>query len=613
LDNGATTRLMEFQHDVLVALARGLPLTPALETFCRRIEAMMPGLVCSVLSVDRDGCLHTVAAPSLPPYYCKAIDGHPIGPKVGSCGTAAFRGEAVEVTDIATDPLWADFTALALPLGLRACWSSPIRSSDGRVIGTFAFYFRTARGARDDERLIVADCVHLCAIALEQEESKRRIERLAHYDALTGLLNRATFLQKTGEALAASVERGERLAIYCLDLDGFKSVNDTCGHLVGDRLLANVAQRFSARLGACAEIARLGGDEFAVLQTSIVDIDDCHAVAECLIGAVREPFEIDGRKISVGVSVGVAQAPLDGSSLQTVMKKADIALYHAKKVGRGRCCVFDSELADRLATRQAMERDLAQAATLGQFALSLRPIVDLRRIEIGAFRVSLIWRHPQRGALEEAEFLPLAEELGLGSDIGAWFLDAACRLGAQFPDSARLIVPATPARLREPGFALKLATTLARRQLPVERVELELAETAILADDEAIGARMNDLKTLGVAVSIGHFGMKYAALARLRLWPFDRIEIDRKLVAELGMDDKASSILRAIATAARDLDIKVGAAGVQTPVQLRTLRALGVDEFRGALAGADIASEQLERFCRRRDDAHRIANRSQAG
>lgn len=575
--------LRALQHEILEAVARGRPLPSVMDDLCRGVETLAPDVICSILAVDHLGLLRPLAASGLPEHYSAALDGLAIGPKVGSCGTAAFRGEPVEVVDIANDPLWADYKSLALPLGLRACWSSPIQASSGRVIGAFAFYYRTCRGASPLDHAIVKTCVHLCAIALEQEERTRRIHQLAYFDSLTGLPNRVSLQERGSAALAEALQQDAGFSIHCIDLDGFKKVNDTLGHGAGDMLLAGVARRFSACLASGEIIARIGGDEFAVLQPSTSCDAEIHALARRLIAASRDPFDVDGFAVAIGVSVGIARAPRDGRDFGDLMKKADLALYHAKSNGRAQYQLFESSIGQRLLARHQIEQDLKQALAQQEFELHYQPMVDLDSIRISGVEALIRWRHPQRGLMPPMDFIPLAEETGLITDLGDWVLREACARAACFPQGVRIAVNLSPMQLRKPGFALTVLKAIETAHLPPERLELEITETALLTEDAAALACLRDLRSLGVSIALDDFGTGYSTLSRLLAFPIDRIKIDRSFVQELGAKGESASIIQAVVGLARDLSIKVTAEGVETNLQLRQLHGLGCDEVQGYL------------------------------
>jgi diguanylate cyclase (GGDEF)-like protein len=321
--------LLHLQTEILEAVASGEPLVVTADLLCRRAESLAPGVVCSILTVDSAGRLHPLAAPSLPLAYSSAIDGLERGPKAGSCGTAAYRNEEVVVVDIATDPLWEEFRGLAQPLGLAACWSSPIHARDGRVVGTFAFYYRTPRAPDDLERRIVQTCLHLCTIAIEHEQVGERNRRLAYYDVLTGLPNRGHF----NELLDRHIAQREPFGLLLADIDHLKMVNDTVGHVFGDTLIRTVAERLGAadsRLTAC----RLGGDEFAVIVSDCDTETELGKVASRILAAVGGLIQAGDHTLDPHITVGGALFGPDGTDAPTLRQNADFALYHAKETRR---------------------------------------------------------------------------------------------------------------------------------------------------------------------------------------------------------------------------------------------------------------------------------------
>ncbi|WP_442756374.1 putative bifunctional diguanylate cyclase/phosphodiesterase [Methylocystis sp. JAN1] len=575
--------LRALQHDVLEGVARDLPVGLVMNRLCLRAERLAPDVVCSILAVDAAGRLHPLAAPSLSKSFSDAIDGLAIGPQAGSCGTAAYLREPVEVVDIEGDPLWAAYKGLALPLGLRACWSSPIYASDGRVIGTFAFYYRERRGPNALERTIVQACVNLCAIAMEQEERKESIQRLAYYDPLTGAANRASFEQHARDALASAAKDGVGVAIHWIDLDDFKSVNDTLGHQAGDMLLKTVTQRLRTALRPGEFLARMGGDEFVVLQYPAASVDAIEELARRLAAAVVEPAPLGETMASVGASIGIACAPQDGFDLAQLMKKADLALYEAK-ANVGRCfSFFDSRMEAKIASRWRLERELEQALRRAEFALYFQPIVDLVALEVSGFEALLRWRRPGYGLLSPTEFLPIAEKAGLIYEIGDWVLREACLLGATLPAHMRIAVNLSPTQLMRPGLALDVAATIAACNISPARLELEITESALLLENPATHGCLSDLRQLGVSIALDDFGTGFSALSHLRAFPVDRIKIDRSFVQEVDIRRETASIIRAIIGLAHELGVKTTAEGIETQSQLRMLHSFGCNEIQGYL------------------------------
>jgi diguanylate cyclase (GGDEF)-like protein len=575
--------LRTLQHIVLESMARAEPLELVMDKLCREAEKLASGVLCSVLSVDREGRLHPLAGPSLPRHYHTAIDDLQIGPKVGSCGSAAFLGEPVEVTDIATDPRWAPFRELALPIGLRACWSSPICAADGRVLGTFAFYYRVPRGASPVDRAIVAAGLDLCAIALEQEERKASIQRLAYFDAVTGVANRASLERHGKEAVAFAIEKGVGATVFIVDLDNFKEVNDTLGHRAGDLLLETVAQRISSTLRPKDFVARIGGDEFAVIRPESASKFEAEAFAAELEAEICAPVDLEGAAVAVGASIGIARGPQDGGDLGELIKKADFALYEVKGNGRGHFRLFDAQSESQISSNRRMRRDISRALDEKQFELHFQPIIELAGGEINALETLIRWRHPQEGLLPPAHFLNIAEKAGIISDIGQWVLKEACAVATSLPTSMRICVNLSPIQLNKPGFALDVANVLASSGLSPDRLELEITESTLLIENTATLVCLKDIRKLGVSIALDDFGTGYSALSHLRAFPVDRIKIDRSFVQEAAETRETASIVRTIIGLAHDLGIKTTAEGVETEEQLRLLLRFGCDEIQGYL------------------------------
>lgn len=579
--NATMQGLRALQHDVLERLARGRPLQETMNELCRRAEQLVPPVICSVLTVDREGRLHPLAGPSLPEHYSLALDGMRMGPDAGSCGVAAYFGEPIEATDIETDPRWADFRALALPLGLRACWSSPIRASNDRVVGTFAFYYPSCRGASPLDRTIVETCVHLCAIALEQEERKERIRRLAYFDAVTGIANRAAMEQLGESAIAAAVANGFGAAIHCVDLDNFKEINDTLGHRAGDILLKSVGERLSAIVKKGDIVARIGGDEFAVVQSHAASPADVGGFAMRLMEAMAAPFDLEEAMATVGVSVGIARAPDDGFDLRTLMRKADFALYEAKSSGRGHFRFFNPGIESRISANRRIWQDLKQAVDGGEFELHFQPIVALGVARVCGYEALLRWRHPRDGLRTPEDFLPVATKAGLLYEIGAWILNEACASAAALPPDARVSVNVSEVQLEKTGFARDVAAALAGAGMDPSRLEIEIAGPLRLDDNAEILSCLTAIRQLGVSIALDDFGAGGATLAHLRALPVDRVKVGRSLTQAAATDPRAATIVKALVVLAHDLGVATTAEGVETDAQLRMMRQFGCDEIQG--------------------------------
>ena len=579
-----THALQQLQKEILEAVATGLPLPDVVDLLCRRAEALSPDVICSVLRADLEAnFLYPLAGPSLPAEISAATSQVPIGPCVGSCGTAAYRGEAVEVTDIATDPLWAPFKDGFLLHGLRACWSTPIKGRSGQVLGTFAFYYREPREPDTLERKIVEACVHLCAIAIDHDNAQSRILKLAYRDPQTDLPNRVAFRRQTRRILKQLPGTGHTLAVHYIDLDDFKGVNDTLGHVVGDQLLRAVAERFRTICPNDDCMARLGGDEFAVLQFPVTSPDEIDRLARELLSCFEQPFEIEERTINIAASIGIARAPADSDNFTDLLRRADVALYRAKSTGRATYCLFNEDMGKRLAARRELEKDLRTAIRKGEIAPHFQPIVDLATGKTVCFEALARWIAPSRGFVPPGLFIPIAEEIGLIGPLGDMILRHACLAAASWPTDIKVAVNLSSLQLSRPGFVQDIERALIESGLPPERLELEITESVPLIENAAMREMLRDLKSRGIGIALDDFGTGYSSLSYLRSFPFDRLKIDLSFVREIQEQEQTMAIIRAVLDLAHSLNVRTTAEGIETELQCAWLKAQGCSEGQGYL------------------------------
>ncbi|WP_342358599.1 PAS-domain containing protein [Terrarubrum flagellatum] len=416
----------------------------------------------------------------------------------------------------------------------------------------------------------------------EKRRAEEHIAHLAHHDSLTNLPNRALFRQRLEDDLVRVRAGRERLALICLDLDHFKSVNDTLGHPTGDRLLCCVTQRLRDAVGAHDMVARLGGDEFAILLRE-GDREAAQELAKRLIEVIDAPFQIEGHTINSGVSVGVAIAPDDGDAVDELMKRADLALYRAKSSGCSAYRFYESEMGARVETRRELELDLRQALAAGDFELVFQPQVRAANQALTGFEALLRWRRQNGDVVSPAEFIPLAEETGLINPIGEWVLRRACAEAAHWPDPIRIAVNMSPIQFRNRELPILVMNALAASGLPPRRLEIEITEAALMTHDAATIAILHELRGLGVRISMDDFGVGYSSLSYLRSFPFDKIKIDRSFVADLDRNKDNATIIRAVASLGASLNIETTAEGVETAEQLAIVRECGCSEIQGHL------------------------------
>ena len=585
------------QHNALEAMASEQPLAQVLELICREVERIAPEVAASILEVDEHGCLQSLAAPSLPAAYSAALCGVPIGPSVGSCGTAAFRNDAVLVTDIANDPLWADYKHLALELGYVGCWSTPIRSSQGRVIGTFAFYFREALVPDLFHQQIVNSCVHLCALALQREHARARIRQLAFYDALTGLPNRSLLQARADQAISAARRDSSQLAVLFVDLDRFKKVNDSLGHPAGDELLRIVAGRLERESRESDIVGRLSGDEFVLILPDC-DSTQVAAQAEQQLLALGAPCLVDGVSVACSASIGISVFPGDGRDMETLLRRADMAMYQAKSGGRGQLSFFSHELNLLAQERLALETALREALQNNGLRLHYQPQIDLASGQLCGVEALARWTHPQLGEISPARFIPLAEECGLIADLGRWVLAQACR---QLSDWRRraLAIPSVSINLSPTSFhnldlPRMIADTLDHHGLVPRDLTLEITEGVLLDTNPSTLKTIDEVHAQGVRLSMDDFGTGYSSLSYLRRLPLSELKLDRSFVSDLEDDSAARALSAAIMGIGKSLNLTVVAEGVETAGQCLVLKDQGYSVAQGYLFARPLAPESLE-------------------
>jgi diguanylate cyclase (GGDEF)-like protein len=437
----------------------------------------------------------------------------------------------------------------------------------------------------------------------ERRRAEERIAHMAHYDALTGLPNRVLFREQLERELE-KLPRGGQFAVLYIDIDEFKSVNDTLGHPIGDELLKAVASRLRSCVREIDFVARLGGDEFAVVQTALRNPSEVEGLVAKIHQAIREPYECQGHQLVADGSIGIALAPQDGTDLDQLLKNADLAMYSAKADGRRTYRFFERDMDAHMKERRTLELDLRQAIAAGEFELYYQPVVDLRSNEISGCEALLRWRHPRRGMISPAAFIPVAEETGLISQLGDWVIATACAEAASWPDSIRIAVNISPVQFRSPTLALKVAAALAASGLAASRLELEITETVLIRDDAAALATLHQLRALGVRIALDDFGTGYSSLSYLQRFPFDKIKIDRCFVNEIGEHDGSSSIVQAVVNIAKARHMTTTAEGVETERQRQLLCELGCTEMQGYLfSPARQAAEVRRLYLARHENA----------
>ncbi|MBX9650584.1 MAG: EAL domain-containing protein, partial [Xanthobacteraceae bacterium] len=496
------------------------------------------------------------------------------------------------------DPRWQPFKAMPLAAGLKACWSTPIKAKDGRVIGTFAFYFRESRAPSRWHQRIVDACVHLGALAIERQEARAQIARLAYHDMLTGLPNRAQLHQLINAAIEAC-PRGNNVALVFLDLDHFKDVNDTLGHSAGDELLVELTQRLRGRIRPGDMLGRLGGDEFVMVLPNC-DPAQASLIATGITEALALPLRLGERQVPISASMGISIYPDNATDIDTLMRQADAAMYKAKQAGRATHRFFSVDM-NRIAEQRLIHiTALRNAIATDALKLHYQPQIRTGDGSIYGVEALARWHDPVLGDVSPLKFVRLAEECGLIEQIGLWSIREACgqlaawrRAGLDVPCVS---VNLSPLNFQNRSLAAVVAETLAANGLPPEALMLEITETVLMNERSVAIETMNDIRELGVGLSLDDFGTGYSSLSRLAHLPIRELKIDRSFMQDIERDASALAIATAVVRVGQSLKMTVIAEGVETEGQRDVLKALGCDVIQGFLFAPALAPEAFERW-----------------
>jgi diguanylate cyclase (GGDEF)-like protein len=430
----------------------------------------------------------------------------------------------------------------------------------------------------------------------EQRQSEVKIEYMAHHDSLTDLANRVLLNERLEQALGHRIHREEIVAVHHLDLDQFKAVNDTFGHLAGDKLLKTVAGRLRGLVRDTDTIARMGGDEFVIVQGPIRDPAEATSLAQRIIALISEPYDIDGHQAIIGVSIGIAVGPGDGLRPDKLLRNADLALYRAKGDGRGQFRFFEPAMDQQMQARRVMEQDLRKALAAGEFVLHYQPVVNLASNEISGFEALIRWNHPEKGMVAPATFIPLAEEIGFIVPIGEWVIRQACATAAKWPADLHVAVNISAVQFRSPGLMQVIVGALAASGLHPTRLEIEITETVLLQNKETTLELLHQLRALGVRIAMDDFGTGYSSLTYLQCFPFDKIKIDRSFVKDITENTGSLNIVRAVAALANGMGMTATAEGVETSEQLDKITSEGCTEMQGYLFSKPLPAREIERL-----------------
>lgn len=595
---------LEMDCNILRQINLATPLHYVLEDLTRQAETLHPGMLCTILLLDEDGKhLRHGAAPSMPDAYNKALDGLAIGESVGSCGVAAYTGERVIVEDVQQHPYWAPYQDLARLADIRACWSQPIKSYENRVMGTFAIYHRQPATPSEAELALTERYAHLAQLVIERKKYEDEISQIAFHDPLTRLPNRRLLVDRLQQALAISARNYRHGAVLFIDLDNFKTLNDSKGHDIGDLMLHEVAVRLQDPVRKGDTVARLGSDEFVVL---LLDLDEdfeksalqARMVGEKILEAIGKPYTLNGYEYHSTASIGISTFYGNTVTAENLLKHADAAMYQSKHAGRNTLHFFNPSMQEALETRYSMQNDLRKALAEQQFSLHYQIQVDAQNHIFGA-EALLRWHHPVRGQIPPVEFIPLAEESELILSIGKFVLETACeqlKIWESDPKTKPLLlaVNVSACQFKQSDFVDQVISTLKQTKANPTKLKIEMTESTVVENVPETIEKMQILRAAGVRFSMDDFGTGFSSLGSLKRLPIQQLKIDRSFVTDIANNPNDAIIVKTIIAMGNTLGLNVIAEGVETEAQLELLKQYDCPQFQGYLFSRPLPIDQFQ-------------------
>jgi len=580
--------------EILEMIAIGRQAADIYNTIALMYEDRHAGLRCSMLELHGNKLIHG-GAPSLPTEYCKAINGLEFGPDVGSCGTSTFTGQRVVVDDIETDPKWAKIKDIALPHGMRCCWSEPIKNPSGKVLGAFGMYFDHPALPTEEESKDLTSAAYLASIVMERDQAQKRIHTLAYTDGLTQLPSRACFYQTLEKTIDTAKRYNRKFGVLSLDLDNFKGINDSLGHDAGDQLLKTVAKRLKATCREIDFVARLSGDEFCIIAEEIND-DSTAVIAKRCLQAVTQPLALLSRNILPACSIGIAHYPDDGTNIPSLLKAADISLYAAKENGKNQYSFYNPELSHKAEYRFQVEHHLRKAIDKQQLTLAYQPIINVATGNILGVEALSRWHHPELGHVPPNDFIATAERIGMIKPLTEWVLMTACTQLTSWKEQGfhnlRMAINISPSHFLDKALVPMIKHTFERTGIDPADLMLEVTESVAQIDERNLSI-FKDLKDLGLQLAIDDFGTGYSSFASLKHLNVDCLKIDKYFIDDMIDDDKAHILINAMIKMGSELGYEITAEGVETSEQFTHLKKLGCMNVQGYLFSKPVSADEI--------------------
>ena len=586
--------LLAHQTEIISNIALGTDLQSCLEDIALHVENILnsPDTIASIQILEGDQLVQ-LAAPNLPQTFCELTNRIVIGNCAGSCGTAAYTAKQVVVSDIEHDPLWKDYCKLALQFQLRSCWSTPVFSEQGKVLGTFAIYSSKVQTPKPFHLEVIQYFTHLTGIAIQKWQAHKQIERLAFYDVLTSLPNRRLLMDRTQKVIQRIKREQQYGALIYIDLNGFKRINDSLGHYVGDELLVAVSHRLQDSIREIDTIARIGGDEFVVLIEGLkpsedeIKLEAINLSNRILIG-LEHHFELSGGRYRISASIGVSLINQTDEDAIEILKHADAAMYEAKKDHLLDICFHNAALQETIDLRLSVESEINSALENMNFCAFFQPQLDNLGHLISA-EALIRWHHPSKGIVFPADFLTIAERMGVIHRMQKIVLIQTCKTlnildkHQTLNDNFRISVNICPSQLKSNSLPDTLMTTLNQYNVSPSRLMLEITEGMLIDDMDRTIHILNRLKALGFKISIDDFGTGYSSLAYLNKLPVNEVKIDRSFIETLTHEPCTQGLIDTVVSLSEHLNFEVIAEGIEDESQLEIMKTKNVKGFQGYL------------------------------
>lgn len=600
-DQKLSENVKVFQYRYLERIASGEPIQKILQGIVETVEKLSNESYCSIMLYEKEhNWLRVAYASKLPASFRERVDQFPVMSNNACCGHAAYTKKLTITSNVESDPNWEKWRSLALDHRIHSCWSMPILSTKGVLLGTFAIYHPQVRAPERYEIELLNVFSYLSGLALERNIKEQEIHYLASHDILTDLYNIRFLHDISKDIIQETKQNKTKFAILVMDLDRFKPINDSFGHAFGDKLLQQVAKRITDHVRDGDIVSRMGGDEFVLLLRDVSDKKLLFTIAERIIHEIRKPIIIENREFHVTASIGISIFPDHGNSLDLLIKNADIAMYQRKGAGGKSVALYNESMTERGIELFMLNEELRHALSKNQFELFYQPKMNAEIGKVIGFEALIRWNHPEKGLIAPSHFIPSAEESGFIEELGNWVIWEACRQVHEWKKQQDPIIPiAVNVSVNQfiltdiPAFVEK---TLSEYNLPPSCLEIEITESVLNQHDQLIQNSVKRLQDLGVKISIDDFGTGYASITYLRQIRIDAIKIDRSFISSLPNNQEDAAIISALITLARELNIQIIAEGIETKEQLDFLLSKGCTDFQGYYFSQPLPAQKAHKF-----------------